>query len=135
MKEHIDSLGRQHEELRALADEYEHELAKANPELAALAGCRWKLARLISNHMAYERTYVFGALAARTEAVAQRFPDDLKALGDRLSGHVREWTPSAIADDWISYGRASKALMKLLRAQMDSEERDLYPLLLKGKAA
>jgi len=135
MKEHVETLCRQHEELRALADEYERELGKANADLAALSTCRWKLARLVSTHLAYERTYVLGALATRGMTATQRFSDDLKAVGDRLSGHVREWTPVAIADDWAGYGRACKALIDLLRAQMDSEEVALYPLLLKAKAA
>jgi hypothetical protein len=135
MKEHVESLCRQHEELRALADEYERELGKANADLAALASCRWKLARLVSSHLAYERTYVLGSLATHGGMASQRFADDLKKVGDRLSGHVREWTPAAIADDWAGYGRACRALINLLRAQMASEEADLYPLLLKAKAA
>lgn len=135
MKEHVESLCRQHEELRALADEYERELGKASADLAALASCRWKLARLVSSHLAYERTYVLGALAGHGGTASQRFADELKKIGDRLSAHVREWTPAAIADDWAGYGRACKALINLLRAQMDSEEVDLYPLLLKAKAA
>jgi hypothetical protein len=135
MKEHVETLCRQHEELRALGDEYERELSKAAADLAALSGCRWKLARLVSTHLAYERTYVMGALATRGGAAGQRFSDDLKAVGDLLSAHVREWTPAAIADDWAGYGRAARALIKSLRMQMDNEEAELYPLLLKAKAA
>lgn len=135
MKERVRTLCEQHDELRALADEYERELDKPEADLAALSGCRWKLARLVSNHLAYERMYLYGALRERGDRAGAKLGDELTGLGDRLSAHVRDWTPEAITSDWAGYGRASKALMKVLRAQMENEEAELYPLLLKAKAA
>jgi hypothetical protein len=135
MKEQVQTLCEQHDELRALADEYEAELAKPAPDLAALSGCRWKLARLVSTHLAYERMYLYGTLHSRGDGSGAQLGAQLTALGDKLSAHVRDWTPAAITTDWRGYGKASKGLMTILRKHMDREESDLYPLLLKAKAA
>jgi hypothetical protein len=59
----------------------------------------------------------------------------LTELGDQLSAHVRDWTASAIVADWTNYGQSSDALMKILRAHMDREESELYPLLLRVQTA
>lgn len=135
MKHHVETLCRQHEELRVLSDEYERELRKSEPELPALAKCRWMLARLVSAHLAYKRTYLYGTLVRSGDALAAKLSDDLGSLGNLLAAHVRDWTPSAIIADWTGYGRSSIALMAVLRAHMDREESELYPLLLKARAA
>lgn len=135
MKEHVEILCRQHDELRGLADDYERELDKPGADLAALAGCRWKLARLISTHLASERMYLYAALAKRGDQTGEPLGKRLGSLADKLSAHVRNWTPASIADDWAGYGRASRELMKVLREQIAREESELYPLLLVAKTA
>ena len=70
-----ETLVRQHDELRALADSYERALARAEPDLTALAKHRWTLARLISAHPAMERL-AFGRIAnagANVSRPATRF--------------------------------------------------------------
>jgi hypothetical protein len=135
MNIYLETLCRQHDELRALADTYENELKKPGPDLPALAKCRWMLARLVSGHLAYERLYLYGTLASRGDTSGLKLGERLDKLGARLSEHVRDWTPQMIADDWTGYGQASVALIKVLRAHMDEEERELYPRLLAAKAA
>jgi hemerythrin-like domain-containing protein len=138
MKEHIETLCRQHEELRALANDYERELDKPQPDTTALSKCRWTLARLISAHLAYEGAHLYPALArtgGRAMESGRKMASEMTELGGRLQNHVREWTVSAIADDWNGYRRSSKDLIAVLRARMDAEEADLYPLAVVAKAA
>lgn len=138
MSIHLETMLRQHDELRALADEYDRQLARPEPDLAALANCRWTLARLLSSHLAYEGAHLFPTLNSGSESarqVARRMSAAVVGLGEHLQNHVREWTPAAIADDWAGYCRTSSKMLGLLRDHMAAEEVDLYPLLLIAKAA
>ena len=138
MKEHIEALCRQHEELRALATQYERELDKAEPDTTALSKCRWTLARLISSHLAYEGAHLYPALArcgGRAMETGRKMAEEMSGLGARLQTHVREWTVGAIADDWAGYRRSSKELIAVLRARMDVEEAEVYPLATVARAA
>ena len=135
MKENVETLCRQHDELRALADNYQLELKKPTPDLQALARCRWALARLVSGHLAYARLYLYNILASRGDTAGIKLGERLDDLGTRLSGHVRDWTPEMIVEDWPRYTRTSNALIKVLREHMEVEEQQLYPKLLVAKAA
>lgn len=135
MKHCLETLCRQHDELRTLAATYQRELAKAAPDLQALSKCRWTLARLVSGHLAYERLHLYGALANRGDTTGLRLGERLNALGAQLSEHVRDWTPGMISDDWLGYARASNDLIDILLEHMEEEERELYPRLLMAKAA
>ena len=138
MKEHIETLCRQHDELRALATQYELELDKNEPDTTALSKCRWTLARLISTHLAYEGAHLYPALTrsgGRAMEASRKMTAEMTELGGRLQNHVREWTVNAIADDWAGYRRSSKELIAVLRARMDAEEAELYPLATIANAA
>jgi hypothetical protein len=138
MKEQLETMRRQHDELRGLAITYEQELDRPSPDLSALSKCRWTLARLVSGHLAYEGAHLYPALASRDGTmveIGRKMATEIAELGMRLQNHVREWTPGAIADDWAGYRRSSKELIAVLRARMDAEESELYPLLTVAKAA
>lgn len=137
MKEQVETMRRQHDELRALSARYEHELDQPVPDLPALAKCRWTLARLVSMHLAHEAV-LSSALAAqggRQADLGRKMAAEISELGSRLQYHVREWTPGTIAEDWAGYRRSSKTLIAELRDRMKSEERDLYPAALIAKTA
>lgn len=134
MNSKIQMLVQQHDDLRALATSYEAELSREQPDLQALAKCRWTLARLVSAHLACERMHL-GALEERPEPGVRQIGQKLKKLAGELDAHVRNWTPDAIVRDWAEYGRASKSLMAMLCAHMAEEEQRLYPLLVEVKAA
>ena len=138
MKHHVETLCRQHEELRALAEDYEKELSRAQPDTMALSKCRWTLARLSSTHLAYEGAHLYPALAragGRPMETGRKMAAEMTELGARLQAHVREWTVGAIADDWPGYCRSAKSLIAVLRARMDAEEAELYPLAMVANAA
>ena len=137
MKKQVETMRRQHDELRALAAKYEYELDRTVPDLPAHAKCRWMLARLVSVHLAYEAV-LYPEVAGQPGhpgEIARRMAADVADLGERLQDHVREWTPCTIADDWARYRSSSRELMTALRHQMESEERDLYPLASIAKTA
>ncbi|MFD1610550.1 hemerythrin domain-containing protein [Sphingomonas tabacisoli] len=133
MKEQVEKLTHQHDELRALADSYEQALARPEPNLTTLAKHRWTLARLISAHLAVERL-AFGRIANASDNV-NRVMEEQRALAGQLDDHVRNWTVEAIAGDWPAYGRTCRAMMAVMRAHLDKEERELYPLLLQAGSA
>ena len=138
MKEQLETMRRQHDELRALGTKYEQELDRPSPDLSALSKCRWTLARLVSGHLAYEGAHLYPALASRAGPageIGRKMAAEIAELGGRLQNHVREWTPGAIADDWAGYRRSSKELISILRTRMDAEESELYPLAAIAKAA
>jgi hypothetical protein len=135
MKVHVETLCRQHDELRRLADVYEQELKRPAPDLQALSKCRWTLARLVSGHLAYEKLHLYGTLADRGDTSGINLGERLNILGDRLSDHVRDWTLEMITSDWSGYVHASLELVAVLRAHMAEEEKELYPRLLAAKAA
>jgi hypothetical protein len=138
MKHHIETLCRQHAELRALAIQYELELAKPAPDLPALAKCRWTLARLISAHLAYEDAYLYPTLerfGGRASELGRSISREMGDLGTQLGDHVRKWTSDMILSDWTAFTRSSKALMAMLKARMDREENEAYPLIMAAKAA
>jgi hypothetical protein len=134
MQKIVQTLIAQHDELRALRDTYERELAKPEPDLMALAKCRWTLARLVSTHLAFEQMHM-KVLLGRSEPVIAQLTQERQRLAQKLDEHVRNWTPNAIADNWADYGRVSRSVMAVLIGHLDREERDLYPLLLQAKAA
>jgi hypothetical protein len=128
----------QHDELRALAADYAEQLARPAPDLVALAGCRWKLIRLVTVHLAYEDKHLYAILAgtdAPAVAIVDRMATELGHLYASFQNHVREWTSAAIAIDWHGYRRETEALLDALCSRMDREEKDLYPLIAIAKAA
>lgn len=138
MKQQVTELLRQHAELRVLGAEYERELAKAVPDLTALAKCRWTLARLVSAHLAYESVHLYPALAKsgpQTASLGRSFSSEMAALGGQLGEHVRKWTSDLIVSDWAGFSRSSTDLVRALTARMDREEAELYPAIDAAKAA
>lgn len=138
MQNHVEIMRRQHEELLALGTQYERELAKDAPDLAALAKCRWTLARLVSAHLAYEAAHLYPSLeraGGRSSEVGRAMSAEMAEIGAQLGDHVRKWTSDAIVRDWATFASTSKALMAALRARIEREDRDLYPLAEMAKAA
>jgi hypothetical protein len=134
----VETMCRQHDELRALASEYFRQLDRAAPDLQALSKCRWTLARLLSGHLAYEGAHLYPALSAqggRSQHVGAAMGAEAAKLASTLQNHVREWTASAILNDWDAYRTTSRSLIEILVARLDAEEAELYPLALLAKAA
>ena len=138
MQNHVEIMCRQHDELRALGAAYERELGKPAPDLAALAKCRWTLARLVSAHLAYEGAHLYPALeraGGRASDLGRTMSAEMATLGAELGDHVRKWTSDSITTDWGHFTRTSKTLIDALKARMDREEREVYPVLSIAKAA
>lgn len=138
MKHQLQEMLRQHSELRALGVGYERELHRSTPDLTALAKCRWTLARLFSAHLAYEGLHLYPALNAQgghAATIGRTFSGEMADLGAQLGEHVRKWTSDQIVSDWAAFSRSSLALIAALKARMDREEAEAYPLIEAAKAA
>lgn len=105
---------------------------------AGLAQCRWKLARMVTAHLALEDAHVYGPLANdhRPEAVAilRRFRQDLGLLLGQFSAHIGTWSAEAVMADWQGYCREAGALLAALDRRIDCEDDELYPLLIRDRA-
>lgn len=130
----VQILTAQHDELRELAKSYEREVSRPEPDLQALARCRWTLTRLISAHLACERVHM-KALDSRPEPVVGQMAPKIKRLTDHLEVHVRKWTADSIVREWAEYCRLSRTIISDMCSLMDEEERRLYPLINQAKAA
>lgn len=103
------------------------------PDPAALAACRWNLARLVTTHLALEDKHVYLPLEAQrgtpASAVARRLRRELGDLYAAFQRHISEWPGEALVRDWAGYRRAADALLVALKGRIEREEADLYPLL------
>lgn len=129
----VETLCRQHDALRGVVADYATQLARDEPDLAALSACRWTLTRLVTMHLAYEDRHLYSALPACGEhaaALGERMNAEHGTLSRDYMAHVREWTASAIMDDWAGFRRDASGLLSVLSKRMDREEKELYPLLL-----
>jgi hypothetical protein len=64
--------------------------------------------------------------------VAKRLSDDALAFTIAFRDYCRRWTTTAIAADWAGFGKATRAILARLRHRIDSEDHDLYPLVVRA---
>ncbi len=104
---------------------------------ATLADCRWRLARLLLQHLPVEDRHVYRPLEqdVRPEVAltAKRFRLELEASYARFQDHADRWTGDAIVSDWPGYRSTVRQLVQSLHARIEREEATLYPLV--GDAA
>lgn len=129
-----EKLQHDHIELLALSAELRAELATDTPvESASLWRSRWRLTRLVTQHLAIEDAQVYRKLVrdARPAAVAlsRRHESELSQLLAAFNTHVTRWPAEAVREDWPGFRSATFALLDALEARIACEENELYPLL------
>jgi hypothetical protein len=130
----LERLRNQHDLLRAFAHDLLGLLGSdraADPE--ALAASRWRLSRMLLQHLALEERHVYRPLErdprADVNMIAHGFSRELEDSFTRYQEHMHHWTPEAILEDWPTYRRAAGHLLQFLLERLDREERELYPLI------
>lgn len=130
----LERLRNQHDLLRAFAEDLlgligSEQLADAD----LLAASRWRLSRMLLQHLSLEERYVYRPLERdprpEVNIVAHAFSRELEDSFGRYEEHMHHWTPERIADDWQCYRRAARHLLDFLLERLDREERELYPML------
>lgn len=129
-----DQLCHDHLELTRLASELLGRTSTAElTDAGGLGSCRWQLARALTRHLALEDAHVYARLDADPRpgvaAIARRYKGELCHLSDQFNDHMAEWSGDAIARDWAGYCRAVKVLLAALKARVECEDNELYPLV------
>jgi hypothetical protein len=129
-----DQLRRDHLELTHLASELLRRTSTAQlVDAGGLGRCRWQLARTLTRHLALEDAHVYARLDADPHpgvtAIARRYKNELRHLSDQFNDHMAEWSGDAIARDWAGYRSAVKVLLAALKARVECEDNELYPLI------
>jgi hypothetical protein len=124
----------EHRRLDILIDELDFLLAQdAPPEPLGFLHFRRDFARLLTQHLKREDWILYPKLRASPRAalreIAGRFAEELGDFEVRFAAYGREWTTVRIGEDWAGYLTVTAALMRDLRARIQHEETELYPLL------
>lgn len=129
----VEKLKDEHVELCRVAGELKALVAGATPcDPGALAACRWRLARLVTRHLAAEDRQIYSRPrepGSPLAAVAGRLKDDLGGLYAAFHRHIATWSGGAAAGDWPAFRAETRTLLKALVDRIDREERELYPLV------
>lgn len=130
----IEKLYQQHRILRGLAAELLGLVSRDTPcDGRKLADARWRLARMLHQHLAVEERLVYRPLERdrRPEVaiLAQSFRRELDDAYARYGQHLDHWTVEAIRSDWTGYRSAVGHLARFYEDRMEREEAQLFPLI------
>lgn len=108
-------------------------LAAEAPDMARLGQLRWRMTRVLIQHVAKEDRLLYPRLSSAPDPevrnLAQRFQRDMGGLADAYRDHIARWPASAIVADWPGYRRDAEAIAVTLAERIEREELELYPRL------
>ncbi|MEO5938348.1 MAG: hemerythrin domain-containing protein [Sphingomonas sp.] len=124
----------EHIKIRLLSGELVDLVSSPTPcDSELLAAKRWELARVVHLHLAYEDRQLFQRLMVDRRAEVRAAALEGKRCIEQLHGlyraHVERWTAGELVTHWQEFQTAVKALVRRMTLRMDSEERELFPLL------
>lgn len=126
----LDELARDHDNLRAIADQLERYLHQPHPPVdVEFSRLRWSLIRQLTIHLAREQA------AFATNAMAGELGCLDQSLDARLNDYMATWDVAAIQQRWAHYCSASRALLNQLRYRMKREEAYVFPRLVPQSAS
>lgn len=129
----IETYRAEHRRLESLIDELEFLLTQDSPpEPLGFLHFRRDFGRLLTQHLKREDWLLYPKLRSsqrpELRELATRFSDELGGLEDRFAAYGRQWTTTRIGEDWPGYRAATGPLLRDLRARIQREETELYPL-------
>lgn len=129
-----DRLLHEHIKIRSLSADLVDLVSSPTPcDLELLAGKRWELARVVHQHLAYEDRQMFQRLIIdprpHVRAAALDGKRGIEQLHVLYKTHVDRWTAVELVAHWQEFQTAVKAMVRRTTIRMDSEERELFPLL------
>ncbi|HEX7852974.1 MAG TPA: hemerythrin domain-containing protein [Sphingobium sp.] len=126
----LETLRHQHESLEELVEELIAAIATNDPR--PVATIRWRLARELIAHLAIEDRWLYPRLRQsslpQTAELATRFFAEMGGLKEAFNNYMTHWTDPLIALDWPGFRRETHMVMAQLRARIDRENAQLYPL-------
>jgi hypothetical protein len=125
----IHLLRQQHDDLEIVAGELL--LAISSETYQSVATLRWKLARELIVHLGLEDRLLYPALidgSNRAAALmATQFKTEMGGLADGFTAYMATWDSQRMVKEWPAFCRETRAILALLGARIDRENRDLYP--------
>jgi hypothetical protein len=124
-----------HRDLLAIADEFERRVrAPRLVDLDGLIRCKWRLSRVLTQHLALEDAQIYDRLAKdkrpKVVTLVTRLKKELGYLVDDYFAHCERWTSKQIVNDWPGYCRSALRLLDALIRRIELEDRLLYPIVL-----
>ncbi|WP_183956121.1 hemerythrin domain-containing protein [Sphingobium fontiphilum] len=133
----IAELRRQHDEISLIAAQ----LGEAVSDESAprqVARLRWQLARLLMTHLALEDRLLYPATVHSsdddTRKTAAALQQEMGDLAARFSSYMTAWSDDRILREWSAFCTQTRAMLTALADRVDSENRILYPLLIRAAA-
>ncbi|MBB5710365.1 hemerythrin domain-containing protein [Sphingomonas xinjiangensis] len=127
----IDELCAEHRELEALAAELSRVVTAQLPDSASVAGLRWRVMRVLSDHCEREDRCVYDPLLYSGDAVATvlalRCRQEHGVLVEWFRTYVLDWPVDRINREWGDFGVATRAVLSCVAARGAMEEAQLYP--------
>lgn len=134
MAHEVRRLRAEHAALAALAQRALDLVAAPGPvPPAAIAPLRDELRDTLIRHLKCEDWALYPRLKASGDPglleLARGFVAEIGHLAGDFAAYDAKWTPARIAAEWTGFRRETAVLMKALQARIESEERDLYPVV------
>jgi hypothetical protein len=130
----LEQLQKDHDRLGGLIVRLEDMLAGgAPPPTLELFGLRCEIARSLFAHFQLEDRILYPSLLARREPGVAAFAcvlhEEIGILAADYFAHLDKWDPVAIERDWTGYRGESAILLIKVKARVEREHAELYPLL------
>jgi hypothetical protein len=128
----MQKLKEQHRQIKALAGRLRELLAEGHPaENSDLVQVRLALSVLLRDHLALEEELIYAPLRSLgTHAeIVQQSDQELQAMRENYSRHIREWPASRIEPQWSGYGKEVLKLIGATERRIQFEEMQIYPLV------
>lgn len=113
--------------------------SKNGIDLKAVEAIRWRLGRLLTSHLAFIRTLVFGPLLHFCSAQDRQAVAEMSARTDALvvayDRHRKVFEGASINEDLAGYRPGTNALLSDLEKLISDERSTLYPAILQLQGA
>ena len=132
----MQKLSDDHAELDRLCGEMATLIDSPEPcDLTAIATLRWRMARLVTQHLALEDHHIYTPAArdplSRLGKAAETLKAELGTLYADYQAHIATWPGEKMTAQWSVFRPEALALLARLRARIRRENADLYALVQK----
>ena len=103
------------------------------PEGASLAAGRLRFSRALRRHLQHIDSavmpYLRDAADARASQIIGNYRRTLNSYHEAAAHHVAQWPSTSVTQDWDGYRRSVADMLSRLRKRIETEHRDIHPLL------
>jgi iron-sulfur cluster repair protein YtfE (RIC family) len=127
-----DKFRTQHDEILALAGSITEQLARPQPDAAAIRKQLSNMAGKVGFHLAMEDQALYPRLmerkGSRTEATASKFKNEMGGLAQVFTDYNAKWQLTAMRQDMEGFSHETRKVFGALAHRITRETNELYPL-------